>query len=163
MPHVVFDGGGNRLAGYAGLPIDLNPYRNLFGRDVPVAGAVLPAAGLYDIVFDTRSAAGAGRFTFRWWVNDVTPPKLRVTSTVGGITVAATDAGSGVDPSSLIATLDGTAITPQFSQGAFHIHVRKGSHSLVLQVGDYQESKNMEDVPPILPNTATLRATVRVR
>ena len=163
VPHVVFDGGGNRLAGYAGLPIDLNPYRNLFGRTVPVAGAVLPAAGLYDIVFDTRSAAGAGRFTFRWWVNDVTPPKLRVTSTVGGITVAATDAGSGVDPASLIATLDGTAITPQFSQGAFHIHVRKGSHSLALQVGDYQESKNMEDVPPILPNTATLRATVRVR
>ena len=40
---------------------------------------------------------------------------------------------------------------------------RKGSHRLVLQVGDYQESKNMEDVPPILPNTATLRATVRVR
>ena len=163
VPHVVFDGGGNRLAGYAGLPTDLNPYRSLFGRNVPVAGAVLPAVGLYDIVFDTRSAAAAGPFTFRWWVNDVTPPKLRIASTVAGITVSASDAGSGVDPTSVLATLDGAAITPPFAHGAFHIRAAKGSHKLVLQVGDYQESKNMEDVPPILPNTATLRATVRVR
>ena len=162
VPHVVFDGGGNRLVGYAGLPTDLNPYRSLFGRALPVAGAVLPAPGTYDLVFDTRSAARAGAFTFRWWVNDVTPPRLRVTSRVGGITVAATDAGSGVDASSLVATLDGAAITPQFSQGAFHIHARRGSHRLALRVSDYQESKNMEDVPPILPNTATLRVTVRV-
>jgi subtilisin family serine protease len=163
VPHVVVDGGGNLLTGYAGLPTDLNPYRNLFGRDVPVAGAVLPAAGLYDVVFDTRSVAAAGPFTFRWWVNDVTPPKLRITSKAGGITVAATDTGSGVDPSSLLATLDGATVTPRFSHGAFRIRAAKGSHKLVLQVGDYQESKNMEDVPPILPNTATLRATVNVR
>ncbi len=163
VPHVVFDGGGNRLTGYAGLPTDLNPYRSLFGRGVPVAGAVLPAPGVYDLVFDTRSAAGRGPFTFRWWVNDVTPPKLRLTSTVGGLTVSASDAGSGVDPSSVVATLDGAPITPPFSHGAFHIRARKGSHSLVLQVGDYQENKNMEDVAPVLPNTATLRATARVR
>lgn len=163
VPHVVFDGGGNRLTGYAGLPTDLNPYRTLFGRELPVAGAVLPAPGLYDIVFDTRSVAGAGPFTFRWWVNDVTPPKLRLTSTVGGLTIAASDSGSGVDPSSLLTTLDGARITPPFSGGAFHIHARKGTHKLVLQVGDFQESKNMEDVPPILPNTATLRVTARVR
>jgi hypothetical protein len=31
-----------------------------------------------------------------------------------------------------------------------------------LHVSDYQETKNMEDVPPILPNTTTLRATVTV-
>jgi hypothetical protein len=30
-------------------------------------------------------------------------------------------------------------------------------------VSDYQENKNMEDVGPILPNTAFLRTTVRVR
>jgi subtilisin family serine protease len=163
VPHVVFDGDGNGLVGYVGVPTDLNPYRSLFGRGVPVAGAVLPAPGVYDIVFDTRSAASAGPFTFRWWLNDVTPPKLRVTSLRGGITIAASDAGSGVDPSSAVTTLDGRPVTPPFSHGAFHIHARKGSHKLVLQVGDYQESKNMEDVAPILPNTATLRLIVRVR
>ena len=35
-------------------------------------------------------------------------------------------------------------------------------HALVLQVGDFQETKNMEDVAKILPNTATLRVSVRV-
>jgi hypothetical protein len=30
-------------------------------------------------------------------------------------------------------------------------------------VADYQETKNMEDVPPVLPNTATLRVSVNVR
>ena len=39
----------------------------------------------------------------------------------------------------------------------------RGRHTLVLSVADYQETKNMEDVPPILPNTATLHATVTVR
>jgi len=33
---------------------------------------------------------------------------------------------------------------------------------LSVSVADYQETKNNEDVPPILPNTATLRVTVRV-
>ena len=49
------------------------------------------------------------------------------------------------------------------AHGTIRIAATKGSHKLVLQVSDYEETKNMEDVPPILPNTATLRATVRVR
>jgi hypothetical protein len=32
-----------------------------------------------------------------------------------------------------------------------------------LTVSDYQETKNMEDVGPILPNTRTQQATVVVR
>ena len=40
--------------------------------------------------------------------------------------------------------------------------LRSGRHSLVLQVSDYQETKNDENVTAILPNTRTLRATFRV-
>ncbi len=163
VPHVTFAGDEDHLAGYTGLPQDLNPYRTAFGSTVPVAGVVLPAPGLYDIVFDTRSAAGAGPFTFRFWMNDVTPPKLKVLSARGGIVVAATDAGSGVDPKSIVATLDGRPTTITWQGGTIRITARPGRHALVLKVADYQETKNMEDVPPILPNTATLRATVRVR
>jgi subtilisin family serine protease len=161
-PHVVFDGLEDHLAGYAGLPIDLNPYRSQYGAAIPVAGAVLPAPGTYDFVFDTRSAAAAGPFTFRWWVGDVTPPRLRVVSSRGAIVVAATDAGSGVDPSSAVVRLDGRSMPVKFAGGQFTIRAAKGRHRLVLQVGDYQETKNMEDVAPILPNTATLRTTVTV-
>jgi hypothetical protein len=38
-----------------------------------------------------------------------------------------------------------------------------GKHTLVLQVSDFQESKNMEDVARILPNTRTFRATFLTR
>ena len=38
-----------------------------------------------------------------------------------------------------------------------------GPHRLVFRVSDYQELKNMENVPQILPNTRTLLAAFRIR
>jgi hypothetical protein len=163
VPHVVLADAPDHLAGYAGLPTDLNPYRESFGKTVGVAGAVLPAAGSYTFVFDTRSAAGAGSFSFRWWVNDVMPPRLKAVPGRGAITVLATDAGSGVDPSSVVARLDGRSVTPAFNGSAFRVRAARGRHALVLTVSDHQEAKNMEDVARILPNTTTLHATVQVR
>jgi hypothetical protein len=161
-PHVVVGTSEDHVAGYAGLPIDLNPYRSQFGARRLVAGAVLPAPGSYEIVFDTRSSATAGPFTFRYWVNDVTPPAIRVTSKRRGITISVTDAGSGVDPASIIVLLDGRLAKSTGAPGALRIAARKGSHSLKVIASDYQETKNMENVSLILPNTTTLRTTLRV-
>ncbi|HEV2592521.1 MAG TPA: hypothetical protein VGU02_11575, partial [Gaiellaceae bacterium] len=160
--HVTFDGAEDHITGYPSLPLDLNPYRATYGNGVRVSAAVLPAAGTYDVVFDTRAATDAGPFSFRLWVNDKTPPRLKLKSVRGGISVAATDAGSGVDPSSIHATIDGDAATTTWRGGVIHVNARPGRHTLVLHVADYQETKNMEDVPPILPNTATLRLRVKV-
>ena len=162
-PLVTFDGSEDRLTGYAGLPVDLNPYRKSVGQPIRVAGVVLPSAGLYDAVFESRGTAGP--FTFRFWVNDVRPPTVRLRSTHGVIVVGATDAGSGVDPGSIVAPIDGKTVKPaalHYGDGTIRIRATKGVHRLVLAVSDYQEAKNMEDVVKILPNTATLRATVRV-
>ncbi|HEY3962541.1 MAG TPA: S8 family serine peptidase [Gaiellaceae bacterium] len=162
-PHVTFDGDEDHLTGYAGLPLDLNPYRTQYGTRIRVAGAVLPARGPYDIVFDTASAAAAGPFSFRYWVNDVTPPKLKLLPSKGKlIRVSATDGGSGVDPSSIVAKVDGTLVRGVWRSGIFSVTASPGRHKLAISVADYEETKNMEDVPPILPNTATLTATVRV-
>ena len=163
VPHVTFDGLEDHLVGYTGLPIDLNPYRPTYGVRVQAAGSVLPAPGAYDLVFDSRSRQAAGPFTFRYWVNDVTPPRLAATPATRAILVHATDSGSGVDPSSIVALVDGKAVKTTFTAGTIHIPATSGRHALVLQVGDFQEAKNMEDVAKILPNTATLRVTVRVR
>src|SRR4051794_28832700 len=92
VPHVTFDGSEDRLTGNTGLPFDINPYREQFGTPVAVAGVDVPAPGAYNVVFDTRSAAQAGAFTFRFWVNDVKPPKVKVTPGRGKITITATDA-----------------------------------------------------------------------
>jgi hypothetical protein len=161
IPHVTFDGSEERLAGYVGLPIDLNPYRKTYGASVPIAGVDVPSAGPYDIVFDTRSAGLAGPFTFRYWVNDVTPPKLRVSAKRRTIVITATDSGSGVDPSTLAVTVDGHAVKAR-GAAVLTLKATKGRHKVVVTASDYQEAKNMENVPPILPNTATLRTTVAV-
>ena len=169
-PRVVFAGDENRLTGYPGLPLNLNPYQEWFGRRQPVAGAVLPSAGAYDVVFDEASAAQAGAFTFRFWIDDTAPPKLKLSArTVASgarLKVTATDAGAGVDPQALVASIDGKAAKAVLRSGAVLVTTGKlapGRHRLVLSVSDHQEAKNMEDVARILPNTATLRTTFVVR
>jgi hypothetical protein len=162
-PHVTFDGSEERLAGYVGLPIDLNPYRKSYGAPVPIAGVDVPASGPYNIVFDTRAASQAGPFTFRYWVNDVTPPKLKVTVAKRVLVITASDAGSGVDPSTFTVTVDGRAKQGAKGATAMKLRTTKGRHTVVVSASDYQEAKNMENVPAILPNTATRRIVVTVR
>ncbi|HET7046458.1 MAG TPA: S8 family serine peptidase [Gaiellaceae bacterium] len=169
-PRVVFAGNENRLTGYAGLPVNLNPYLDWFGRREPIAGAILPAAGLYDVVFDETTRSRAGAFRFRLWIDDRTPPKLRLeTRTViggGSVLVSATDAGAGVDARAIVATVDGSTVNARLVGTRIAIPtkgLRAGRHTLVLRVSDRQEAKNMEDVARILPNTRTLRASFTTR
>ena len=164
VPHVVFAGDENHLAGYTGLPLALNPYFKSFGESRSVAGVTLPATGAYDVVFDTRSAASAGKFQFRFWENDTRPPKLSVVSSGHGmIVVSATDSGSGVDLRSVSATIDGHSVALHYEHGRMRLHADPGSHELIVIASDYQELKNTEDVAKIKPNTSTLKRTVVVR
>ncbi|MGB2953529.1 MAG: S8 family serine peptidase [Gaiellaceae bacterium] len=169
-PRVVHAGDENRLTGYAALPLDLNPYRSTVDHLVPVAGAVLPAPGAYDIVFDSRSNATAGSFTFRLWIDDTRPPSVHlITRTVtpgAPLRLAVTDAGSGVDPQSLTVRVDGSRRSVSYAAGRASVslpRLRRGNHTFVVSVSDFQESKNMEDVARILPNTRVLRTTFRIR
>jgi hypothetical protein len=170
QPRIVAAGDENRLVGFTSLPLDLNPYLAGFGSPDPSAGAILPRAGLYDIVFDTQSRSRAGRFTFRFWIGDTTPPRVRLVShSADALTLAVTDRGSGFDPRTMVAKVDGrSAPNTSYSRARGRLTVTlptlaAGKHTLVLQVSDFQESKNMEDVARILPNTRTFRATFLTR
>ena len=134
------------------------------------AGTILPAKGAYDVVFDSPSAARAGAFSFRYWLNDVTPPRLALRTPnvkLGGqIVVGASDGGSGIDPASIVFRIDGDEHAAAFRKGAIRVPTTglgKGRHELRLQVSDYQESRNMENVGRILPNTRVLQTTFVVR
>ncbi len=163
VPHVVFAGDEGHVVGIAGFPGVINPYLTTFGQPEPVAAAILPAPGNYEIVFDTRSKAEAGPFTFRFWVNDTTPPAIRLLTTSGQkITLSVTDSGSGVDPASIEVTLDGTAVESRFANGRLLVAASAGRHTIEVHASGYQELKNMEDVGPIQPNTATFRRAVTV-
>jgi hypothetical protein len=169
QPRVVSAGDENRLTGYAGLPLDLNPYRATLDTPALVAGAIRPDPGAYDVVFDTPSRRAAGKFTFRFWIGDTKPPRLRLLTsrvpTGRGLVLRIADAGSGVDPASLHATIDGRDVPIHYRSGRATIpaaFVAPGRHTLVVRASDRQEVKNMENTGPILPNTATLRARFAV-
>jgi hypothetical protein len=119
------------------------------------------------VVFDSPNRRRAGAFTFRFWVNDVTPPRLALlTRTVSRgspqLVVRATDGGSGVDPQSIVARVDGKEREAAFRDGTVRVDVgglRPGRHALRLQVSDFQETRNTENNARILPNTRVLQAT----
>ncbi|HEU5216490.1 MAG TPA: S8 family serine peptidase [Gaiellaceae bacterium] len=168
-PRLVQRADENRIVGYTGLPASLNPYQGFSSRE-PVVAAVLPDPGPYDLVFDTPTGARPGAFTFRFWVNDTSPPSIRPLSRtvkVGRpIRFAVHDGGSGVDPASLRATVDGKAVRPTYSGGVLSIRttsLRPGTAAVTVTASDYQETKNMEDVGPVLPNTRVLSAKVTLR
>jgi hypothetical protein len=164
VPHVTFAGDEGHLVGYTGLPVALNPYTSGYGESRLIAGAILPTPGTYDIVFDTRSAAGAGKFTFRYWSNDTTPPRIAVASPAKRtIAVTLTDLGAGVDPESVTVTIDGDHETGHKSGGRLLFTTSAGRHTVLVSASDYQEAKNMEDVAKILPNTTKTTRTVVVR
>ena len=93
----------------AGCRTALNPYFKIFGERRPVAAPCYLRAPARTTSSSTRARYRAGRkFQFRFWENDKRPPKLTVLSSRHGtIIVSATDTGSGVDPRSLSATIDG--------------------------------------------------------
>ena len=168
-PRVVRAGDENRLLGELALPYNANPYLPGYGVPTPVAGAALPTAGDYDIVFDSTTQAGAGPFTFRFWIGDSTPPSARLLSARGGqLRISTRDTGSGIDPTRTRLYVDGHRRAARYEAGrglllASIRGLRRGRHTLTLRVSDYQESKNMENVRRILPNTRRLSTSFVVR
>ena len=152
-------------------PTNLNPYLAQFGNPVLAAAAIRPLAGSYDIVFDSADASGAGGFTFRFWVDDTQPPSLKLTQARvrRNLPLVVRAIGSRLRAStrrrSRPRSTAGRARRPCVA-GNLRIRtigVKPGKHRLRLQASDYQESRNMENVPPILPNTRVLSAAIVIR
>jgi subtilisin family serine protease len=168
-PRLVAANDENRVVGYTGIPARLNPYEGFY-RGEPVVGAVLPEPGSYEFVFDTPTRAKPGAFEFRFWVNDTSPPAIRILGhqdRIGRpIRVAVRDSGSGVDRRSLKARVGGRWVRFSYAHGVLLLRtkgLRPGTQALMVKASDYQESKNMEDVGPVLPNTRVLHTKVTLR
>jgi subtilisin family serine protease len=168
-PRLVAGDDENRVVGYTGLPASLNPYQG-FPRAEPAVGAVLPDPGTYEFVFDTPTGAKPGAFTFRFWVNDTSPPAIRLLhrkDTIGRpIRVAVRDSGSGIDPRSFQARIGGKSVRLRYAHGVLSLRtkgLRPGKRAVIVTASDYQETKNMEDVGPVLPNTRVLHTKVTLR
>jgi hypothetical protein len=166
-PRIVRGSDENRLAGPVALPVVTNPYLATVDQPRPIAGLLFPQPGLYSIVFDSPDRSSAGRFAFRVWVDDTTPPRVDPFRRSGRIlTTHVGDAGAGIDPASIRVTLDGRAVrTLRYDsrKGTVRIDLEQfapGRHRLVLVVADRQAAKNTENVPRPDPNTATRTLTL---
>jgi subtilisin family serine protease len=171
-PRLVRAGNEDRLTGFTALPLRINPYQSAYYGIEPVVGVFRPNPGRYDLVFDTPSRRRAGAFTFRFWINDTTPPAARLLTRAVSpgerLQLIVADRGSGVDAESMFAVVDGRfrRIDYTASSGAVQValpRLRAGRHRLVFTVADNQETKNTEDGHTTLPNTRHLSATFVVR
>ena len=82
------------------------------------------------------------------------------------IRLAVDDAGSGVDPASLVAKVGGTQVPFTYAHGVVSLATTTlvpGTRKISLTVSDYQETKNMEDVGPVRPNTTVFHAAATVK
>jgi subtilisin family serine protease len=184
LVHPWFLGSPNErdVQGYAGTPVNVNELMPDFSADIGAAGSSFPKIQRFYVTVDSGSDPFThrplpGRYVLRSWVNDVTPPRLRLlTKRVARgrptIVARATDNGAGVDPLSLVISyrgnlvgaalydpVSGTAIFP-LPKAARAIPA--GRTRAVLSASDFQEAKNVNGTGSnILPNTAfrTVRIT----
>ena len=83
----------------------------------------------------------------------------------GLLRVRIADRGSGVDPATVVARVDGKPRKFTYRSGEVRIvtaGLAAGRHTLRFQVSDYQETRNMENVAAVLPNTRRLTASFTV-
>jgi hypothetical protein len=119
---------------------------------------------VYDVVFDTPRGARSG--------DSLSVLARRHSTSVGQCSaferlpeLAVRDSGAGVDPVSLQARIDGNFVPVTFGSGRARLSLAgdgRGRHTLSFTAADYQETKNMENVARILPNTRTVRTTFLV-
>ena len=82
------------------------------------------------------------------------------------VRIRVSDTGAGIDPGSIEATVDGRTVRASLRNGIVSVptdSLTVGDHRLRVELGDYQETRNMENVARILPNTRVVSTRITVR
>ena len=173
----------NTVQGDAGTPTDVNALTYDYLVPVGAAGVSFPRQETFYVSVDSAQERFTGRsqpghYLLRSWVNDVTPPavKLLTTRVAGGrptIVLQTSDSQSGVDPLSvtigyrgvLVGAISydpvtGIAVLPLPSTAPL---LKPGTARLGMVSSDFQEAKNIDTVgPSIMPNTRTVSTKLHV-
>ena len=182
-PFVLGSPDENNVQGYAGTPTDVNALTYDANIDIGAAGAQFPRLQRFYVAVDSRADPFTdkplkGKYLLNAWVNDLTPPFVRLLTTriTAGrplIVAEAIDLGSGVDPLSLVinynkALVGASAYDPLTGLIVFGIPTtapkfKPGKTNAIVLASDYQESKNINTVGnDIYPNTTFLRTKIMV-
>ena len=165
----------NDVQGYAGTPVNVNPFTFDFLADIGAAAAVLPRQQRFFVSVDSGAdrftgKAKPGRYLLRFWVNDLRPPFVqlltpRVAAGRPMLAVRATDTGAGVNPLSLVLAYRGVLVgaslyDPDTGIALFPLPeaapaLKAPMTEAVLVASDYQESKNVNTIGEnLMPNTS---------
>jgi minor extracellular serine protease Vpr len=182
-PFVLGSKDENDVQGYAGIPTDVNALTYDANVDVGAAGVQFPRLQRFYVAVDSRAdpftgASQKGKYLLNAWVNDLTPPAVRMLTTrvTAGrplLVAQAVDNQSGVDPLSLVvgygnALVGASAYDPASGVVIFGLPqeapaLKAGRRAAIIQASDYQEAKNINTVGnDIYPNTAFQRSRLTV-
>jgi len=182
-PFVLGSKDENDVQGYAGIPTDVNALTYDANVDIGAAGVQFPRLQRLYIAVDSRADPFTGRsqkgkYILNSWVNDLTPPLVRVLTTRVSagrplIVAQAVDLQSGVDPLSLVLNYSGaligaSAYDPTTGLVLFGIptaapKLKAGTTKAIVAASDYQEAKNINTIGnDIFPNTNFLATKLKV-
>jgi minor extracellular serine protease Vpr len=173
-PFVLGSKDENDVQGYAGIPTDVNGLTFDANVDIGAAGVQFPRLQRFYVSVDSRAdpftnKPQKGKYLLNAWINDLTPPSVRVLTTrvTAGrplIVAQAVDAGAGVDPLSLVINYSGALVGASAYDPATGLIVfgipsaapkfKAGERKMILMASDYQEAKNINTVGnDIYPNS----------
>jgi minor extracellular serine protease Vpr len=182
-PFVLGSKDENDVQGYAGVPTDVNGLTFDANLDVGAAGVQFPRLQRFYVAVDSRADSFTnkpqkGKYLLNSWVNDLTPPALRVLTTRVSagrplLVAQAIDTQSGVDPLSLVvnykdALIGASAYDPISGLVLIGIPdaapaLKAGKTTTIFRASDYQEAKNINTVGnDIYPNTAFRQSKLTV-
>jgi minor extracellular serine protease Vpr len=160
------------VQGYPGTPVNVNGLTFEYQFDVGAAAVDFPTQGRYFVAVDSRNDPYTdqpltGQYLLHHWQNDVRPPSFRfVTKVVAAGTPMlagfAQDRGAGVDPLSLVIGYKQTLLLAALYDRDSGLvlwpltgapKIRVGRTPLIAIASDYQESKNIDQVGDLAPNT----------
>ena len=173
-PFVLGSKDENDVQGYAGIPTDVNALTFDLNVDVGAAGVQFPRLQRFYVAVDSRAdpftgKSQKGKYLLNAWVDDLTPPAVRVLTTriTAGrplIVAQAVDAQAGVDPLSLVinysnSLVGASAYDPASGLVLFGIPqaapaFKAGKTNAIVEASDYQEAKNINTIGnDLFPNT----------
>jgi hypothetical protein len=182
-PFVLGSKDENDVQGYTGTPTNVNALTFDANLDIGAAGVQFPRLQRFFIAVDSRADeftnhSQKGRYILNSWLNDLTPPAVRVLTTRVSagrplIVAQALDLGSGVDPLSLVlsynrALIGASLYDPLSGLIVFGIPAaapkfKPGKTRAIVVASDYQESKNVNTVGnDLMPNTNFLQSRLTV-
>ncbi len=171
------------MQGFAGTPVDVNALTYDYLDPISSAGSSFPRQQTFYVAVDSgrdrfTGQRLAGPYVLRSWVNDVTPPSLKLLTTrvaAGRPTIVARslDTQSGVDPLSLTigykgvlvgaASYDPISGIAVFPLPASAPTLKTGKITLRLESSDFEEAKNVDTTgTAIMPNTRFASAKLQV-